>query len=228
MAAFCRLRPRLRGRDSPVSRGSVTELSFPVSAPRQGGIGRFLFRAFFVKMVCIVCPPPMVRIVCHPRPSVPSPSPSVSWFISRVVSTLGSTFLKGRVVILSSFFFGSTLFFLAFVVVAVGRCRQSWWVYESRAYTGSNMLSRITEAALATMVLAVVNQHHLRLHTPLQVRVAEALSFDFHSPPSFRWWYSFLVSVALFLLFALWVVYTYVEGKNASFTRRRQNPLFVK
>lgn len=50
------------------------------------------------------------------------------------------------------------------------RCpQQSWWVYESRAYTGSNMLSRITEAALATMVLAVVNQHHARLHTPLQV-----------------------------------------------------------
>lgn len=47
---------------------------------------------------------------------------------------------------------------------------QSWWVYESRAYTGSNMLSRITEAALATMVLAVVNQHHASLHTPLQVR----------------------------------------------------------
>lgn len=46
---------------------------------------------------------------------------------------------------------------------------QSWWVYESRAYTGSNMLSRITESALATMVLAVVNQHHARLHTPLQV-----------------------------------------------------------
>ena len=42
-------------------------------------------------------------------------------------------------------------------------------MYESRAYTGSNMLSRITEAALATMVLAVVNQHHARLHTPLQV-----------------------------------------------------------
>lgn len=48
---------------------------------------------------------------------------------------------------------------------------QSWWVYESRAYTGSNMLSRITEAALATMVLAVVNQHHARLYTPLQVCV---------------------------------------------------------
>lgn len=32
------------------------------------------------------------------------------------------------------------------------------------------MLSRITESALATMVLAVVNQHHARLHTPLQVR----------------------------------------------------------
>lgn len=42
-------------------------------------------------------------------------------------------------------------------------------MYESRAYTGSNMLSRITEAALATMVLAVVNQYHARLHTPLQV-----------------------------------------------------------
>lgn len=42
-------------------------------------------------------------------------------------------------------------------------------MYESRAYTGSNMLSRITEAALATMVLAVVNQHHARLYTPLQV-----------------------------------------------------------
>ncbi|CAM9149523.1 unnamed protein product, partial [Scytosiphon promiscuus] len=55
---------------------------------------------------------------------------------------------------------------------------KSWWVYESRAYTGSNMLSRITEAALATMVLAVVNQHHARLHTPLQVM---ALFFQMHS-----------------------------------------------
>ena len=52
--------------------------------------------------------------------------------------------------------------------------RQSWWVYESRAYTGSNMLSRITEAALATMVLAVVNQHHARLYTPLQVGATPA------------------------------------------------------
>ncbi|CAN0538992.1 unnamed protein product, partial [Ectocarpus sp. 12 AP-2014] len=55
---------------------------------------------------------------------------------------------------------------------------KSWWVYESRAYTGSNMLSRITESALATMVLAVVNQHHARLHTPLQVM---ALFFHMHS-----------------------------------------------
>ncbi|CAM9739962.1 unnamed protein product, partial [Pylaiella littoralis] len=59
---------------------------------------------------------------------------------------------------------------------------KSWWVYESRAYTGSNMLSRITEAALATMVLAVVNQHHARLHTPLQVM---AIFFQMHS--QFDW-----------------------------------------
>ena len=47
---------------------------------------------------------------------------------------------------------------------------KAWWLYESRAYTGSNMLACISEQALTALVLAVVNKHHRRLFTPLQVR----------------------------------------------------------
>ncbi|CAN0114861.1 unnamed protein product, partial [Discosporangium mesarthrocarpum] len=59
---------------------------------------------------------------------------------------------------------------------------KSWWLYESRAFTGSNMLSHITMPALSTMVLGVVNQHHARLHTPLQV-----LAMFFHMHSQFDW-----------------------------------------
>jgi hypothetical protein len=59
---------------------------------------------------------------------------------------------------------------------------KAWWLYESRAYTGSNMLACISERALTAMVLAVVNQHHKRLFTPLQV-----LAMFFHTYASFDW-----------------------------------------
>jgi hypothetical protein len=59
---------------------------------------------------------------------------------------------------------------------------KAWWLYESRAYTGSNMLACISERALTAMVLAVVNQHHKRLFTPLQV-----LAMFFHTYASFEW-----------------------------------------
>ncbi|CAM9205493.1 unnamed protein product [Phaeothamnion confervicola] len=59
---------------------------------------------------------------------------------------------------------------------------KSWWLYESRSYTGSNMLGCIDEAALAAMLLAVVNEHHARLHTPLQV-----LAMFFQVLSRFNW-----------------------------------------
>jgi hypothetical protein len=46
---------------------------------------------------------------------------------------------------------------------------KAWWLYESRAFTGTNMLACISEPALTALVLAVVNTHYKRLHTPLQV-----------------------------------------------------------
>ena len=46
---------------------------------------------------------------------------------------------------------------------------KAWWLYETRAFSGASMLASISEFALSTMLLAVVNKHHRRLHHPLQV-----------------------------------------------------------
>lgn len=59
---------------------------------------------------------------------------------------------------------------------------KAWWLYESRTYTGTNMLACINEQALLAMVLAVINQHHATLHTPLQV-----LAMFFHVYTDFDW-----------------------------------------
>ena len=46
---------------------------------------------------------------------------------------------------------------------------KAWWLYETRAFSGASMLASISEFALSTMLLSVVNKHHKRLHHPLQI-----------------------------------------------------------
>lgn len=46
---------------------------------------------------------------------------------------------------------------------------KAWWLYETRAFSGASMLASISEFALSTMLLAVVNKHHKRFHHPLQI-----------------------------------------------------------
>ncbi len=46
---------------------------------------------------------------------------------------------------------------------------KAWWLYESRTYTGFKMMNHVNEETLLALVFAVVNVHHKRLHTPLQV-----------------------------------------------------------
>ncbi len=46
---------------------------------------------------------------------------------------------------------------------------KAWWLYENRTYNGFKMMKHVNEATLLALVFAVVNVHHERLHTPLQV-----------------------------------------------------------
>ncbi|GMH90333.1 hypothetical protein TrST_g1364 [Triparma strigata] len=46
---------------------------------------------------------------------------------------------------------------------------KAWWLYETRAFSGQTMLASVSEFALTTMLLAVVNKYHARLQHPLQV-----------------------------------------------------------
>ena len=46
---------------------------------------------------------------------------------------------------------------------------KAWWLYETRAFSGASMLASISEFALSTMLLGVINKYNKRLHHPLQV-----------------------------------------------------------
>ncbi|GMH71840.1 hypothetical protein TrLO_g12879 [Triparma laevis f. longispina] len=46
---------------------------------------------------------------------------------------------------------------------------KAWWLYETRAFSGQTMLASVSEFALTTMLLAIVNKYHARLQHPLQV-----------------------------------------------------------
>lgn len=48
---------------------------------------------------------------------------------------------------------------------------RSWWFYETAAYIGSTIKSYLTESTLTMMVVAIFNQHHKQLLTPLHVLV---------------------------------------------------------
>ncbi len=59
---------------------------------------------------------------------------------------------------------------------------KAWWLYESRTYTGFKMINHVNEATLFALIFAVVNVHHERLHTPLQV-----LAMFFHMYGTLSW-----------------------------------------
>eukprot|EP01084_Bolivina_argentea_P034061 63004_1 len=59
---------------------------------------------------------------------------------------------------------------------------KAWWLYESRTYTGFKMMNHVNEATLFALIFAVVNVHHERLHTPLQV-----LAMFFHIYGTLSW-----------------------------------------
>ncbi len=59
---------------------------------------------------------------------------------------------------------------------------KAWWLYESRTYNGFKMMKHVNEAMLLALIFAVVNVHHERLHTPLQV-----LAMFFHVYGALSW-----------------------------------------